>query len=438
MRHAQSAPRAHRFLTAAFGLVAMASTMALAVGCQHDKPETAGETAISVEAAHPVRGSIAEHMTADAVLSPIAQAAISPKVTAPVRRFLVQRGAHVKQGQLLATLENADLAAAALDSKGTYTAAQAAFDTATKAQVPEEYQRAQLDVKQAKANLDLNQSIVNSRQQLFDQGAVPGRDLDTARAGLVQAQAAYDTAVSHLSAQQSVSREAALKAASGQLSSAQGKYLAANAQVGYTEIRSPISGVVTDRPLFAGETASAGTPLLTVMDTSSLLAKVHLAQSLAQRLALGSVAELTLPGLDEPLQARVSLISPALDPGSTTVEVWLRVDNAAGTLKVGTPVHVQVPGRRAEQALLIPDSALVAVSGGSSYVMAIGADGVAHKRPVTTGIRDAGQAQVLSGLSETDTIVTTGAFTLEDGTKVKVGEPGGDEKSGAPEKPDAP
>ena len=103
----------------------------------------------------------------------------------------MQRGAKVKEGELLATLENTDLAAAAQDNKGSYKAAQAAYATATKAQVPEDTQKAELDFAQAKANLDLNQSIVNSRKQLFAEGAIPGRDLDTAQAALVQAQAAY-------------------------------------------------------------------------------------------------------------------------------------------------------------------------------------------------------------------------------------------------------
>ncbi len=405
---------------------------ALFSGCKA-KPaaDDAAATAVTVVAAHPEIGSITEHITADAVLSPISQSAIAPKISAPVKRFYVQRGAHVKQGELLATLENSDLAAAALDSKGAYTAAQASYETETKAQVPEDYQRAELDVAQTRANLDLNQSIVKGRKQLFDQGALAGRDLETAEAALVQAQAAYDTAAKHLASMQAVSREAALQSAKGQLTSAEGKYLGAAAQVSYSEIRSPIAGVVTDRPLFAGETASAGAPLLTVMDTDSLIAKIHLAQSLTQRLKDGGKAEVLVPGIDDPLTASVSLISPALDPGSTTVEVWLKLANAKGTLKVGTPVHVRVSGRTADHALLVPEAALVAINGGGSYVMAVGSDGVAHKRNVTTGIRDGGNAQVLSGLSQGDTVVTEGAFTLEDGTKVKVGEPGGKDEDDA-------
>ena len=234
-------------------------------------------------------------------------------------------------------------------------AAQAAYATATKAQVPEDTLKAESDLAQAKANLDLNQSIVKSRKQLFAEGAIPGRDLDTAQAALVQAQAAYDAAAKHLESVRSVSREAALKAAQGQLTSAEGKYKGAEAQVNYSEIRSPIDGVVTDRPLFAGETAAAGAPLITVMDTSTLLAKTHIAQSLAQQMKVGDAAlRCSVPGVADPVPAKVSLISPALDPGSTTVEVWLKIDNKAGKLKVGTPVKVSITGRTVAKAWKIP------------------------------------------------------------------------------------
>ncbi|HYK35942.1 biotin/lipoyl-binding protein, partial [Alloacidobacterium sp.] len=183
--------------------------LVLTMGCS--KKENAPEVQVEVQAAHPTQGPIAAHITADAVLSPLAQAAIAPKITAPVTKFYVQRGAHVKAGELLATLENRDLAAAALDNEGSYTAAKAAYETSTRAQVPEDYQKAELDFAQAKANLDLNQSIVNSRKQLFAEGAIPGRDLDTAMAALVQAQAAFDTANKHLESMKAVSHEAALK-----------------------------------------------------------------------------------------------------------------------------------------------------------------------------------------------------------------------------------
>jgi HlyD family secretion protein len=343
----------------------------------------------------------------------------------------------VHAGQLLATLENSDLAAAALDNKGTYTAAQATFETATKATVPEDLNKAKLDLAQAKANLDLNQSIVNARTDLFKQGAIPGRDLDTAKATLVQAQAAYDIANQHLASLQNVSNQAAIKNAQGTLESAKGKYLGAEAQLSYTEIRSPISGVVTDRPLFAGETAASGAALITVMDTSALIAKLHIAQSQAQQLALGADAKLTVPGVADTVPAKVSLISPALDPGSTTVEVWLRVDNRKGALRSGTPVHASITGRTIANALTVPADAIQAAPDGTSkFVMVIAPDSTVHKKTVTLGIQTPADVQILSGITASDTVISSGGYGLDENTQVKIGtdpnaKPDDDEKPSA-------
>jgi HlyD family secretion protein len=404
--------------TRALGIGALMLAVCVVAGC---KKEAAPETEVTVQAEHPEQGAMAEHIWADAVLAPLAQAAIVPKVTAPVRKFYVQRGSRVKQGELLATLENSDLAAAAMDNKGSYESAQAAFATTTKAQIPEDTQKAELDVAQAKANLELNQTIVKSRKQLFAEGAIPGRDVDTANAALVQAQAAYDAAATHFESMHSVSREAALKSAQGQLTAAEGKYKGAEAALDYTEIHSPIDGVVTDRPLFAGETAAPGAAILTVMDTSSLLAKAHVAQSVAQRMKPGDEAAVRVPGIDDPVAAKVTLVSPALDPGSTTVEVWLRVDNKPGKLKVGTPVKVAITGRMIAQALKVPAAAILTAQDGSKSAMVVGSDGAAHRKPVTLGIEDGDDVQILSGLAPADQVITGGAYGLEDGAKVKVG-----------------
>ena len=294
-----------------------------------EKPEAV------VQAEHPTMGSITEEISADAVLAPVAQAAILPKVLSPVRRFYVQRGSYVKVGQLVATLENSDLQGAALDTSGSYDAAKGSYSAATQSAVPEEQTRARLDLEQAQATLALDTSILNSRKQLLAQGAIPGRDVDTANATALQAQAAYDIAKQRLNALGKTGTAASLESAKGQLESARGKYLQAEAQLSYTSVRAPIAGVVTDRPLFPGETPAAGAAIMTIMDTSSMIAKLHVAQAQAQQLRIGAPATITVPGADEPVEAKVSLISPALDVGSTTVEVWLKAANPKGTLKAG-------------------------------------------------------------------------------------------------------
>ena len=210
-----------------------------------------------------------------------------PKISAPVKAFFVQRGAHVGKGQLLATLEHADLDAAVRDSHGVLKQADATYVTTTKAAVVEDLQKARLDLAQSKANLEVAQNVFNARENLLKEGAIPRRDFETAQAALVQAKAAFDIAEQHLNSLNSVSQTATIQNAEGARESAQGKYEAAQAALGYSEIRSPIDGVVTDRPLFAGEMANAGQPIVTVMDVSTLVAKVHLSPEQASRAQVG-------------------------------------------------------------------------------------------------------------------------------------------------------
>ena len=179
---------------------------------------------------------------------------------------------------------------------------------------------------------------------------------------------------------------------------------------------------------------AAGSTLLTVMDTSILLAKLHLAQQAAQQLKVGDPATITVPGRTDPGDAKVSLVSPALDAWSTTVEVWLRINNRNGELKVGTPVHTQITGRQVPQALTVPVSALLTAQDGSKSVMVVGADNVAHSRPVSVGITAGDRVQITSGLSTGDMVITSGNYALEDGTKVTIGAANTDEKN---KKPDA-
>ncbi len=397
-------------------------------GCK--KAEEAPEPTVAVQAEYPTVGPISEEIAADAVLAPLAQAAIEPRISAPIATEVVQRGTRVRKGQLLLTLEDRDLRGAALDSKGNLTQAQAAYTAATLATIPEDVQKAELDVAQAKANLHVANHTAEERKRLLDQGAIARRDVDTAIAAQVQAQAAYDTAAKHLDNVRKTTQKANLDAAQGQLTSAQGKLDSAEAQVSYTHIESPIDGVVTDRPLFPGETAAAGTPVVTVMDTSSLLAKLHIAQQAAQELKVGGSAEIVIPGVEDPQPATISLISPALDPGSTTVEIWLKLPNPVGRFKVGTPAHVIIHGFTIPNAIQLPKDAILPADDGSTNVLIVGSDGAAHKRPVKVGLRTSEKVQVLSGVNATDMVITEGGYGLDDGTKVKVGAKDDDDKSG--------
>ncbi|HEX5434285.1 MAG TPA: efflux RND transporter periplasmic adaptor subunit, partial [Candidatus Angelobacter sp.] len=329
----------------------------LLAGCGDSEKTVTPE--VSVQAVAAQLSDISHVVNAEAIIFPITQAIITPKINAPVRKFYVTRGQKVKKGQLLARLENRDLSAAAVDNQGAYEQAQAAYSTSINATVPEEMQKAELDVQTSRQELDAAQKLYSSRQDLFKQGALPRKDLDAAAVQLAQAKTAYDTAKKHLDGLNAGGKQAALNSASGQLTSAKGKLLGSEAQLSYTEIRSPINGVVTDRPLYPGEMASTSAPLLTVMDTTQVIAKAHVAQSDATLLHKGDKATISAPGLAQPVGATVTLVSPALDPNSTTVEIWVQAANPGRELRPGMDVQLAITAQTAHNALVVPSDALL-------------------------------------------------------------------------------
>jgi HlyD family secretion protein len=409
------------------------SSVALLCGCGSAEKEP--ETIVTVEVTRAKRGPIEQTVSVEAVVSPLQQAVITPKITSTISKFYVERGSHVKQGQVLAILENADLAGAAEKSKGEYEQAQAAYTTTTGASVPEQVQKAELDAGAAKAVFDAQKKLYDARKDLFREGALPRRDLDSAEVALAQARSQNEQAQKQLADLERLGKEQALKSASGQLSASKGNYLNAKAQLSYSEIRSPIDGVVTDRPLFQGELATANQPLLTVMNTSKLIAKAHIAQDEAVELKVGDPAELNLASQGDPIKGRVMLISPALDPGSTTIEVWVEAIKPGPALKPGMNVSIEAIAKSVKDALVVPASAVYKSPESGDYVLVAGSDGKAHLAKVKVGIRSKEVAEIQSGLKEGDSVITVGGYALPDGTKIKI--EAAPPAEGAPEKDSA-
>lgn len=404
------------------------------IACSKDTSEK--EPAVPVQVVTVQRQTIQRTVTAEAILFPLQQAAITPKISAPVKAFYIKRGSRVRKGQVLAVLENTDLAAAAQENKGSYNQAQAAYETSTASDLPQEVQKAQLDTQAAKELFAAQQKVYSSRQELFQQGAMPRKELDQAGVDLTNAKNQYEIAQKHLDALMQIGKQQQLKSAAGQLESAKGKYLGAAAQLSYSEIRSPIDGVVTDRPLYPGEMAAAGTPLLTVMDISQVIARAHIPRPDAALLKGGDKATITVPGEENPFEGKITVVSPALDPNSTTVEIWVQAKNSEQRLKPGTSVRLSMLAQTIPDALVIPAAALLTAQDGATSVMQVSADSHAHQKNIKVGVRQGDEVQVMEGLQAGDRIVASGAYGLPDNTRIKAESTAAGDGAGPAAKPD--
>jgi len=376
---------------------------------------------VQVEAAR--RGPMQQWVTTQAVLFPLHQAVITPKISAPVAQFFVNRGDHVHAGELLARLENRDLAAASQEAQAQLQSAQAAYAQATAGAIPADLKKAQLDLtaaQQAAANAD---AIYKNRQQLHAQGAISQHDLDQAHVDATNADNTLALAQQRLQALEAGGHAQALKAAAADLATAQAHAAAAAAQLSYTEIQSPIAGVVTDRPAYPGELASPAAPLMTIMDLSHVVARAQLGAEQVAGLKVGDQATIAAAGQDRPTPAAVSVISAATDPGSTTLEVWVQAANLDQSLRPGTTASVAILKRTIPDALSVPLTALLTDPSGGTSVMVVGADNKAHETDVAAGIRADGRVQILSGLQPGQRVVSQGAYGLADGTQITIEAP---------------
>ena len=393
---------------------------ALVMGGCSKKEEKEVEAPAPVQVTAVTQDTIRRVIAGDGVLFPKDQQNVMPKITAPVKRFLVNRGDHVREGQLLAVLENKDLTAQAGESKGALDQAESNLRATQGATLPEAVVKAQTDVEAAKQTVDAAKRALESRQELFKQGALPRRQVDEQQVNWAQANSNFLSAQEHLRALQSVSKDEQIKQAQAQVESARQHYESVQAQVQYSEVHSPLNGVVADRPLWAGDVASTGIPLFVIMDISRVVARINVPQGQATLVKVGQPGEITITETGEKMDGKVTVVSPATDAASTTVQVWIEIANPGEKLKPGASVHAKVVAETFKNATVVPSSAILPGEEGGTAVLVISSDSVAHRRPVQLGVREGNKVQLLNGANPGEEVVVVGGMGIDDKAKVKV------------------
>ena len=413
MKPAPLLPRAALLAIAAVGLLLLAS-------CTKKTEAGGSEAPAPVQVTAATQETIRRTVEADGALFAQDQASVVPKISAPVQKFLVNRGDHVQAGQVLATLENRDLIAAVNQAKGQLAQAESNLRATTSANVPEQLTKAQTDVASAQQAAEAARVLVENRKKMFQEGALARKLVDDAEVAHAQAKSQLEAALEHLRVLNSAGKEEQIKGAQAQVETARAQLQAAEAQVAYAEVRSPVSGVVADRPVNAGEMASPGTPLLTIMDISRVVARVNVPQSQSTAVKVGQTATLTQTGGTETVEGRVTVVSPATDPNTTTVQVWIIAPNLGDRFKPGAAVHASIVAETIRNAVVVPASAILPGEEGGTAVLTVSPDSTAHLRGVDLGVRYGDKVQIVRGVNPGDEVVISGGLGVDDKAKVKI------------------
>jgi RND family efflux transporter MFP subunit len=318
-------------------------------------------------------------------------ATISSKVMAYVQQVSAQAGDHVRQGQVLITLDARDLDAnlrRAESGRAEVESAIPELENATAA---------------AKANLDLAQTTFQRMRQLAAQKSISSQELDEASARLKAAQANYDMIRS---------RRAQINS---KAATVEQEIRAAQIMRDYSSLAAPFSGVVISRTVEPGNLATPGAPLLTIEQDGLYRLEASVDESKLASVRVGQAVEVVLEA-GRKLNARVSEIVPAVDSASRTYIVKLDLP-AVPNLRTGMFGRAIFP-LGTQKVVAIPLAALM--ERGQLQSVFVVENGLAHTRLVTTGRRTSDAAEVLSGLNAGETIIRPVPAGLQDGARVEV------------------
>jgi len=392
--------------------------------CWHRRggDEETEQPIVSVRLAKAEVGAIAQPLELVGTISARQEATISPKVSAPIAQMGLLKNRVVRRGEVLAILESRDLTAQQAEAAAALREAEIGVKSTSQGAIPLTNAQDVKVVHDAQGTLDNARKTYERRKTLYDQGGISKKDLEASQLDVTKAEDDLRLAERAASLHQGTTNPSDLATARSKEQQAAGHLASLTAQAGYATIRAPFDGVIGDQFLYQGDFANAGTKMLTIADTSSVIVKAPLSVDAAMHVRAGDSATIqpdTLPGVT--LQGTVSLVGRAADPQSRAVELWITLPNPDGKLRPNSAARVTVQSANVTNAIVVPTAAVTldATNANSGTVMVVDAKSVAHEVKVTTGAHSRDRMQITSGLRGGETVVIEGNYGLPDGTKVQ-------------------
>lgn len=343
-------------------------------GCSGKKaPETQHEKPVAVTVNRSASQGSGSYATASGKLVAKNSVNVSTRMMGYITAMNVEVGQNVRAGQLLVSINNADIQA-----KGGQASAQ---------------------IAQAQANYNIAKKDFERFQNLYKNQSASQKEFDDMRAR-------YEMAQAGLQAAQQMKNEV-------------------SAQYRYSSVTAPISGTVTAKFAQQGDMASSGMPLLTIESPGALQAQVLVSEQHIALIRQGMPVKVMLKSANKEVSGTVSEISRS---SANTGGQYLVKINVAGNpnLLPGMFVNVQFPFRNAGNApqnfgesVMVPKTALVE-NGQLTGIYTVSSQNTAVLRWVKTGKAQGDQVEVLSGLNAKDQYIVSADGKLYNGAKIQI------------------
>ncbi|MBI2829178.1 MAG: efflux RND transporter periplasmic adaptor subunit [Acidobacteria bacterium] len=335
---------------------------------------------MTVEVATARKGSVMQQLVVVGNLVGDATVAVVPRAAGRLQDISVRLGDRVSRGQPIAKIEDFELQEQVKQQEAALEVSRAT-------------------IRQREADLKLAEINAERSRNLFARQLLPKQTLD-------DTEARYQSAVAQLD----------LARAQNNQSTARLDELRIN--LANTVIVSPVNGFVARRAADPGAFVGQNAPVVDVVDITRVRLVANIVEKDLDQLRTGDETRVEVdafPG--EVFTGRIARVAPVLDPATRTASIEIEIPNPGFRLKPGMYARVTVTTDERKDALVVPSNAVIDLGGRRGVFLAAENDIVSF-RPVTVGLEEDTQLEILEGLTEGDRVVTTGAAALRDGDRV--------------------
>jgi RND family efflux transporter MFP subunit len=269
---------------------------------------------------------------------------------------------------------------------------------------PLEDQRRQASaaVDQAKAQVENARLNLTRTEQLFQRGIAAGKEVEDARTQMAAAQSALEQTAASLNT--------------------------ANLQIERADVRSPIGGQIVKRMVSVGEQVdgTAAQPIVEIANLDRVEIAANVPAEQLTRVKVGQAATMSTEAYaGHTFKGSVIAVAPAVDPATNAALVRIRITNANRLLRVGVFAEARLQLAEHANALVVPPSAIVRNEEGAAVYVVQG--DIAQRTPVKVGLEQPGAVEILEGVTEGQTVLTSSVYGL--GDKARLAKPSDKEKA---------
>ncbi|MDP4200061.1 MAG: efflux RND transporter periplasmic adaptor subunit [Bacteroidota bacterium] len=313
-------------------------------------------------------GAIESGPSISGTLVPRDQAVVRAQISGSVLKVFVDQGRNVKAGEIIATIDNSALGEAVQSARNAVTSAQNSLDVAKREQ--------------------------DRQEKLVTAGAISEQSVDQAR-------------------RMTIAAEAALSQSKTQLANAQ-------KQFSYATLRAPFSGVVSEKNVAAGDVVQPGTPMLTIVDPSTLELQGAVPANAIGLVHTGLEIQFSVTGYPgRQFLGKIARINPAADPMTRQVRIYAEIPNTGRALVAGLYAEGRVASEH-KTTLMLPVDAVDRKTITPAVIRIV--NDVVQRVPITLGTLDEQNnvIEITSGISVGDTVLRGPARDIGLGTHIKI------------------